>query len=66
MEWELRVDIRFPLGKPAKRVALPGGAEYGMETRSLALFKLRKKNKLPVFMSNIAVFSPRRCPGRER
>jgi hypothetical protein len=66
VEWELLVDTRFPLGKPAKRVALRGGAEYRMEARSLALFKLRKRNKLPAFMSNIAVFSRRRRPGRER
>ncbi len=66
VEWELIVDTRFPSGRPAKRVARRGGAEYGMEARSLALFKLRKRNKRPAFMSNIAVFSRRRRPGREK
>jgi hypothetical protein len=66
VEWELIVDTRFPSGRPAKRVALRVGAEYGMEARSLALFKLRKRNKRPAFMSNIAVFSRRRRPGREK
>jgi glycogen operon protein len=66
VEWELIVDTRFSLGRPAKRVARRGGAEYRMEARSLALFKLRKRNKRPAFMSNIAVFSRRRRPGREK
>jgi glycogen operon protein len=64
--WELIVDTRFPLGRPARPVSLRGDAEYVMEARSLALFKLRKRNKLPAFLSNIALFSPRRRPGRER
>ncbi len=64
VEWELIVDTRFQMGRPARRVALRGGGEYGMEARSLALFKLRKRNKRSAFMS--AVFSPRRRPGRER
>jgi hypothetical protein len=42
-EWDLVVDTRFQTGRPAKPVALRGGAEYGMEARSLALFKLRKR-----------------------
>jgi hypothetical protein len=62
VEWELIVDTRFQTGRPARRVALRGGAEYGMESRSLALFKLRKKKERSAFMS--AVFSPRRRQGR--
>jgi len=66
VEWELIVDTRFPLGRPPRRVARRGGAEYLMEARSLALFKMRKRNKRPSFMSNIAVFSRRRRPGQEK
>src|SRR5262249_24093707 len=66
VEWELIVDTRSQTGKPAKPVALPGDAEYGMEGSSLALLKSRKRNNPPAFMSNIAVFSRRRRPGRER
>jgi isoamylase len=43
VEWELIVDTRFPLGRPARPVTLRGGVSYGMEARSLALFKLRRE-----------------------
>jgi len=43
VEWELIVDTRFPLGTPAKPVSLRGGVRYGMEARSLALFKLLRE-----------------------
>jgi glycogen operon protein len=45
VEWELIVDTRFPLGRPAKPVSLRGGVKYGMEARSLALFKLRREER---------------------
>jgi glycogen operon protein len=43
VEWKLIVDTRFPLGRPAGPVALRGGVRYGMEARSLALFKLLRE-----------------------
>jgi isoamylase len=48
VEWELVVDTKFQTGRPVKSVALRGRAEYGMEARSLALFKLRKR-RFPSF-----------------
>jgi hypothetical protein len=53
VEWELIVDTRFQTRSPAWRVALRGGAEYGMETRSLALFKLRKRKRRSDFMRTL-------------
>jgi len=64
VEWELIADTKYQTRSPAWRVALRGGAENGMEARSLALFKLRKRNIRSSFMR--AAFSPRRRPGRER
>ena len=43
VEWELIVDTRFPLGRPANPVTLRGGVKYGMQARSLALFKLQRE-----------------------
>jgi glycogen operon protein len=42
VEWELIVDTRSPVGKPATPTVLRGGAEYLMEAHSLAVFQLRK------------------------
>jgi glycogen operon protein len=42
VEWELLLDTRSQLGAPDTTVTLRGGDVYDLESRSMALFRLRK------------------------